>query len=61
MESKENKEFRDSNIINVSNKKKANNYVNIGKMLLGKHGSIEMHAIGNAVSTCAIAAENLVK
>ena len=52
---------RQDNLINVSNKKKANFFVFLGKKILQEHSSIEMHALGNAVSTCVIAAENLVR
>ena len=47
---------REGNTINVSSKRKANFFVNIGRGMLEKNETIEMHAIGNAVSTCVIAA-----
>ena len=50
-----------SNQINVSNKKNANFYVFLGKKYLEEHDTIELHALGNAVSTSVIAAENLVR
>jgi len=50
-----------SNQINVSNKKNSNFYVFLGKKYLEEHDTIELHALGNAVSTAVIAAENLVR
>ena len=50
-----------SNEIKVSNKKNANFYVFMGKKLLQEHDTVELHALGNAVSTAVIAAENLVR
>ncbi len=52
---------RNSNQINVSNKKNANFYVFLGKKYLEEHETIELHALGNTVSTSVIAAENLVR
>ena len=50
-----------ANQINVSSNQRANFYVSLGKKYLDKHQKIEMHAIGNAISTSAIAAENIAK
>uniref|UniRef100_A0A7S3N0X9 DNA/RNA-binding protein Alba-like domain-containing protein n=1 Tax=Strombidium inclinatum TaxID=197538 RepID=A0A7S3N0X9_9SPIT len=50
-----------SNHINVSVKKNPNFYVFIGKKYLLDHETIELQALGNAVSTSVIAAENLVR
>lgn len=50
-----------SNQINVSVKKNPNFYVFLGKKYLETHETIELHALGNAVSTSVIAAENLVR
>ena len=50
-----------SNQINVSVKKNPNFYVFLGKKYLEKEEEIELHALGNAVSTSVIAAENLVR
>ena len=52
---------KNDNQINVSNKKNANFYVFLGKKYLEEHETIEMQALGNAISTSAIAAENLVR
>ena len=49
------------NQINVSVKKTPNFYVFLGKKYLEKEEEIELHALGNAVSTSVIAAENLVR
>lgn len=49
------------NIINVSNKRNQNFYVFLGKQLLKEHAWIEFHALGNAVSTAVMTAENLVR
>ena len=49
------------NVISVSNKRNSKFYVYLGKQLLREHGSIELHALGNAVSTSVQAAENLVR
>jgi hypothetical protein len=49
------------NQINVSVKKTPNFYVFLGKKYLESHENIELHALGNAVSTSVIAAENLVR
>ncbi len=51
----------ETNQINVSTKKNANFYVFLGKKYLERYETIEMHALGNAVSTSVIAAENLVR
>jgi len=50
-----------SNQINVSVKKNPNFYVFLGKKYLETHETVELHALGNAVSTSVIAAENLVR
>jgi len=50
-----------SNQINVSVKKNPNFYVFLGKRYLEMHETIELHALGNAVSTSVIASENLVR
>ena len=50
-----------TNQINVSVKKTPNFYVFLGKKYLESHEEIELHALGNAVSTSVIAAENLVR
>jgi len=50
-----------SNQINVSVKKNPNFYVFLGKKYLETHQTIELHALGNAVSTSVIASENLVR
>jgi DNA-binding protein len=42
-------------------KKTPNFYVFLGKKYLESHEEIELHALGNAVSTSVIAAENLVR
>ncbi len=49
------------NQINVSTKKQPNFYVFLGKKLLQNNETIELHALGNAVSISVIAAENLVR
>jgi hypothetical protein len=49
------------NQINVSVQKTPNFYVFLGKKYLESHDEIELHALGNAVSTSVIAAENLVR
>lgn len=49
------------NIINVSNKRNQNFYVFLGKQLLKEHDWIEFQALGNAVSTAVMSAENLVR
>ena len=49
------------NQINVSTKKNPNFYVFLGKKYLEEHETVEMHALGNAVSISVIAAENLVR
>jgi len=50
-----------SNQINVSVKKNPNFYVFLGKKYFETHDTIELHALGNAVSTSVIASENLVR
>ena len=50
-----------SNQINISVKKNPNFYVFLGKRYLEIHETIELHALGNAVSTSVIASENLVR
>ena len=50
-----------SNQINVSTKKNPNFYVFLGKKYLEVNETVEMHALGNAVSISVIAAENLVR
>ena len=57
----ENKPAQESNQINVSTKKNPNFYVFLGKKYFETHNEIELHALGNAVSTSVIAAENLVR
>ena len=54
-------EKANSNQINVSTKKNPNFYVFLGKKYLEEHETVEMHALGNAVSISVIAAENLVR
>ncbi|CDW77678.1 uncharacterized protein at2g34160-like [Stylonychia lemnae] len=49
------------NLINVSNKRNAKFYVYLGKQILKDHQTIQLHALGNAVSTSVQAAENLVR
>ncbi len=63
METKQEREHNtaDSNQINVSTKKNPNFYVFLGKKYLETHETIELHALGNAVSISVIAAENLVR
>ena len=58
-EKTEQKENRPENVINVSIQKNPNFYVFLGKKYLQEHEIIELHALGNATSTCVIAAENL--
>ena len=50
-----------SNQINVPVKKNPNFYVFLGKKYFETHETIELHALGNAVSTSVIASENLVR
>jgi len=50
-----------SNQINVSVKKNPNFYVFLGKKYFETHETIELHALGNSVSTSVIASENLVR
>lgn len=45
----------------MSVKKNPNFYVFLGKKYLETHETIELHALGNAVSTSVIASENLVR
>jgi DNA-binding protein len=45
----------------VSNKRNQNFYVFLGKQLLKEHDWIEFQALGNAVSTAVMSAENLVR
>ena len=53
---------RDDNIIQVSSKRNSNFYVYLAKKILAEnHPDIELHALGNAVSTAVIAAENLAR
>lgn len=49
------------NIISVSNKRNSKFYVYLGKQILKEHETIELHALGNAVSMAVIAAENLTR
>jgi hypothetical protein len=42
-------------------KKNPNFYVFLGKKYFETHETIELHALGNAVSTSVIASENLVR
>ena len=49
------------NQINVSTKRNSNFYVFLGKQILKDHETIELHALGNAVSASVMAAENLVR
>ena len=55
------KVHEETNQINVSAKSKPNFYVFLGKKYLEKYETIELHALGNAVSLAVIAAENLVR
>ncbi|TNV75197.1 hypothetical protein FGO68_gene1500 [Halteria grandinella] len=50
-----------SNQINVSTKKNSNFYVFLGKKYLEENDTVELHALGNAVSISVIAAEKLVR
>merc|ERR1712086_1159271 len=50
-----------SNQINVSVKKNPNFYVFLGKKYFETHETIELRALGNAVSTSVIASESLVR
>ena len=50
-----------SNQINVSTKKNSNFYVFLGKKYLEENETVELHALGNAVSISVIAAEKLVR
>ena len=58
---KNNNDAKLSNIINVSVKHNPNFYVFLGKKYFETHETIELQALGNAVSTSVIAAENLVR
>ena len=49
------------NQINVTTRKNSNFYVFLGKKIFQNHNTIELHALGNAVSVSVIAAENLVR
>jgi len=51
----------EGNVINVSTAKNPNFWIFLGKKYLEEHESVEMHALGNAVSTAVIASENLVR
>ncbi len=55
------KDKHEGNQINVSTTKNPNFWVFLGKKYLEENETIEMHALGNAVSTSVIAAENLVR
>jgi hypothetical protein len=50
-----------ANFINVSTNRVANFYVFLSKMRLKEHELIEVHALGNAVPTAVMTAENLVR
>ena len=52
---------KSNNVINVSVKNNPNFYVFLGKKYFETHETIELQALGNAVSTSVIAAENLVR
>ena len=54
-------ENRPKHQINVSSSRYANFYVFLGKMRLKDSEKIELHALGNAVATSVMAAENLVR
>ena len=45
----------------MSVKKNPNFYIFLGKKYLEGHETIELHAIGNAISVSTFAAENLVR
>ena len=45
----------------MSTKKNPNFYVFLGKKYLEENETVELHALGNAVSISVIAAENLVR
>ena len=49
------------NQINVSTKKEPSFFFFLGKKLLEDHDTIEMHALGSAISIGAIAAKYLVR
>ena len=49
------------NVISVSNKRNSKFYVYLGKQLLKEHETIQLEALGNAVSTSVQSAENLVR
>lgn len=61
MEQKPTQPRENPNIINVSNKRNQNFYVFLSKQLLKEHEWIEFQALGNAVSTAVMSAENLVR
>jgi hypothetical protein len=50
-----------SDTINVSSRRDFKFFVDIGKKSLEKFETVTLHALGNAISTSVIAAENLVK
>lgn len=50
-----------TNQINVSTKRNPNFYVYICKKYFQFFETVELHALGNAVSTSVIASENLVR
>ena len=52
---------RDDNTIQVSSRRNANFYVYLAKKIMENHETVELHALGNAVSLGVIAAENLVR
>jgi hypothetical protein len=58
---KNNLDQKSNNVINVSVKNNPNFYVFLGKKYFETHETIELQALGNAVSTSVIAAENLVR
>jgi DNA-binding protein len=55
------KDTRPKNEINVSTNRVANFYVFLSKMRLKESETVELHALGNAVATAVMAAENLVR
>jgi hypothetical protein len=50
-----------ANYITVSTNRVSNFYVFLSKMRLKEHELIEVHALGNAVPTAVMTAENLVR
>ena len=50
-----------TNKIQVASSKPANFYVYLSKMYMKDYESIEIHALGNAVSTAVLASENLIR